>query len=78
MHAGRYCDGHSSPEGTPFDISGGERTILEQYLLAIDAARHSIYIENQALRVPAIIEELDHALKRGVEVVVLVPGVPEE
>jgi cardiolipin synthase len=78
VHAGRYRDGRPSSEGIPFDIFGGERSIFEQYLLAIDAARRSIYIENQALRVAAIIEKLDHALKRGVEVVALVPGEPEE
>jgi cardiolipin synthase len=78
VHAARYGDGHPSPGGQAFDISGGERSIFEQYLLAIDAARRSIYIENQALAVVAIVAKLEDALERGVEVVALVPAVPEE
>jgi phosphatidylserine/phosphatidylglycerophosphate/cardiolipin synthase-like enzyme len=78
VHAGRYRDGRPSPGGRPFDIAGGERSILEQYTLAIGAARRSIYVENQALGVPAIVAGLDEALDRGVEVVVLVPVTPEE
>jgi len=78
VHATRYGDGRPSPEGPSFDIAGGERSIFEQYLLAIDAARRSIYIENQALAVPAIIAKLEDALKRGIELIVLVPGEPEE
>jgi phosphatidylserine/phosphatidylglycerophosphate/cardiolipin synthase-like enzyme len=78
VSAGRYRDGHPTPEGRPYDIAGGERSILEQYLLAIDAARRSIYIENQAVPVPTIAVRLEDALKRGIEVVVLVPGDPED
>ncbi len=55
-----------------------DRSILEQYELAIDAAQHSIYIENQAIPIPAIAGRLEGALRRGVEVVLLVPAVPEE
>jgi phosphatidylserine/phosphatidylglycerophosphate/cardiolipin synthase-like enzyme len=54
-----------------------ERSILEQYERAIDAARHSIYIENQAIPIPRIAIRLEAALKRGVEVLLLVPAVPE-
>lgn len=54
-----------------------ERTIFEQYRIAIAAARRSIYLENQAVTVPAIVTSLQEALERGVEVVVLVPGEPE-
>ncbi|HWK43245.1 MAG TPA: phospholipase D-like domain-containing protein [Stellaceae bacterium] len=76
--AGRYRDGRPSPGADPFDITGGERSILAQYLLAIGRARRSIYIENQALEVPEIVTGLDEALERGVDVAVLVPAVPQE
>jgi cardiolipin synthase len=78
VHADRYLDGRPSPGGQAFDIAGGERSIFEQYLGAIRAARRSIYIENQASDVPEIVAELEAALTRGVEVVVLVPAQPEQ
>jgi cardiolipin synthase A/B len=74
VHAGRYSDGHASPGAAPFDIAGGERSILTQYLGAIGAARRSIYIENQAIPIPEVAAELRGALERGVDVVVLVPA----
>lgn len=77
VHPGRYTDGTATPGGRQYDISAGERSILEQYTRAIDAARSSIYIENQALPIPEIALRLEQALKRGVEVVVLVPADPE-
>lgn len=77
VHAGRYRDGRASPGGRVFDIAGGEQSILEQYRLAIGAARRSIYIENQAIGVADIVSDLDDALARGVVVVVLVPSEPE-
>lgn len=55
-----------------------DRSILEQYGRAIDAAQQSIYIENQAIPIPPIAARLEGALRRGVEVVLLVPAVPEE
>jgi phosphatidylserine/phosphatidylglycerophosphate/cardiolipin synthase-like enzyme len=55
-----------------------DKSILAQYERAIDAAERSIYIENQAIPIPAIAARLEDALKRGVEVVLLVPAVPEE
>jgi len=55
-----------------------DRSILEQYERAIDAAARSIYIENQAIPIPSIAARLEDALKRGVEVVLLVPADPEE
>lgn len=70
---GRYSGSYPTPEGSPYDIANGERSVLEQYKLAIDAAQCSIYLENQALPVPEIVERLEEALKRGVEVVLLVP-----
>jgi phosphatidylserine/phosphatidylglycerophosphate/cardiolipin synthase-like enzyme len=78
VHAGRYSDGQPSPEGRSYDIAGGERSILTQYHQAIDAARRSIYIENQATPIPEIAASLEQALKRGVEVVLLVPADPDE
>ena len=75
--AGHYSSGHPAPGGRPYDIAGGERAIFEQYLLAIDAARSSIYIENQALPVPEIAVRIEAALQRGVDVVILAPAEPE-
>jgi phosphatidylserine/phosphatidylglycerophosphate/cardiolipin synthase-like enzyme len=69
----RYTDGTPPPGGEPFAIAGGEKSILEQYVAAIDAAEHSIYVEDQAIGSPKIIGRLDAALGRGVEVVFLVP-----
>src|SRR5258706_348196 len=57
-------------------IRGGERSILEQYVNAIDAARSAIYAENQLPLSPTIFARLDAALGRGVEVVLLVPRSP--
>jgi cardiolipin synthase A/B len=54
-----------------------ERSILEQYRLAIDSAKQTIYIENQAIPDPAVGRNLLAALERGVAVVLLVPAVPE-
>lgn len=42
VHPGRYADGHATPGGGRHDISVGERSILDQYERAIDAARSSI------------------------------------
>jgi phosphatidylserine/phosphatidylglycerophosphate/cardiolipin synthase-like enzyme len=78
VHAGRYSDTHPSPGGASFDIAGGERSILAQYLAAIGAARRSVYIENQAIPIPEVAFALQGALERSVEVVVLVPADPED
>ncbi|MCC7271114.1 MAG: phosphatidylserine/phosphatidylglycerophosphate/cardiolipin synthase family protein [Alphaproteobacteria bacterium] len=78
VHAGRYRDGRAVPGGRPHDIHGGERSILDQYLLAIGAARRALYIENQAVPVPEVAAALDAALARGVDVVLLVPARPED
>ncbi|HJU17284.1 MAG TPA: phosphatidylserine/phosphatidylglycerophosphate/cardiolipin synthase family protein [Stellaceae bacterium] len=75
---GRYTDGRPTPGSGRYDISAGERSILDQYKQSIDAARRSIYIENQALPVPEIAIRLEDALRRGVELVFLVPAEPEE
>lgn len=78
IHPGRYSDGRASPGGAAYSVADGEQTILEQYKQAIDAARSTIYIENQALPVPEIAIGLDRALRRGLDVVVLVPATPED
>jgi phosphatidylserine/phosphatidylglycerophosphate/cardiolipin synthase-like enzyme len=78
VHRGRYDDAHPSPESRAHAIAGGERSILTQYLQAIDAARRSIYIENQAIPIPEVASALENALKRGVDVVAVVPADPEE
>jgi phosphatidylserine/phosphatidylglycerophosphate/cardiolipin synthase-like enzyme len=68
-----YSAGHATPGGRSFPIEHGEFSIRDQYVAAIDGARRSIYIEDQAIASPRIIERLDAALARGVEVVFLVP-----
>ncbi|CAN5910850.1 hypothetical protein BH11PSE3_BH11PSE3_31460 [soil metagenome] len=55
-----------------------ERSILEQYQRAIDAARDTIYLQNQAIPAPEVARNLLAAVERGVEVVMLVPAVPEQ
>lgn len=71
---GVYTSEHSAPGAKAFTLAGGESSVLDQYVAAIDAAERSIYIENQLIASPRIIERLDAALERGVEVVFLVPG----
>lgn len=78
VHPGRYSDNHPSPGSQAHDIAGGERSILEQYLQAIGAARSSIYIENQAIPIPPVAAALETALGRGVEIVLLVPAAPDD
>jgi cardiolipin synthase A/B len=65
MDPRRYADGEA------------EQSILEQYERAIDAARRTIYIENQAVPIAPLARRLMGALERGVDVVMLVPAVPE-
>lgn len=76
-HAGRYRDGHAAVGGRPYDVAAGETTVLDQYLLAIRAARRTIYLENQYLEVDGVVEALHDALSRGVAVTMLMPAVPE-
>jgi cardiolipin synthase len=71
---GRYGDGTATPGGKPFTIRSGEFSIYDQYLAAIDAARRTIYLEDQAIGSPKIVGHLKNALERGVEVVFVVPG----
>lgn len=73
VRRGRYRDGHAVPGGHYFDIEAGETGVIEQYRSALEAARNSIYIEDQAIGAPEVVDRLKSALERGVEVVVLVP-----
>ena len=58
------------------DTFSGERSILDQYLQAIDAATSTIYLENQYLEDPSVVDSLHKALDRGVEVAIVLPGEP--
>ena len=77
LHRGCYMDERPAPEGPAFDIASGERSIFDQYRAAIEAAQRSIYIENQYITVPEIVDCLHRALQRGVEVVALMPVEPD-
>jgi phosphatidylserine/phosphatidylglycerophosphate/cardiolipin synthase-like enzyme len=76
VRKGRYFDGQPTPAGAGFAIGDGEYSILDQYLRALENARESIYIEDQAIGAPQIVDALHGALERRVEVVVLVPADP--
>jgi cardiolipin synthase A/B len=76
IHAGRYQDGQAAVNRHAFDIASGEQSNFEQYLLAIRSARRTIYMENQYVEVQEVVEALQEALERGVEVVLLMPAVP--
>jgi cardiolipin synthase A/B len=78
VRRGSYSDTTPTPGAEPFDIAGGERGILDQYLLAIDAAKRTIYIEDQAIGSDQIVDRLHMALERGVEIVFLVPADPND
>jgi cardiolipin synthase A/B len=78
VRGGRYTAAVAAPGAAPFAIDGGEASIAEQYLAAIDAARHGIYIENQFLASIEALERLAAAAARGVEVVFVLPSVPME
>lgn len=74
IHPGRLTNGQATPQGEVFAIEAGERSNFDQYCLAIGAARRSIYMEQQQITVPAIIDCLHQALLRGVAVVAVVPA----
>ncbi len=78
VRAGTLTDGTATPGGESCDIALGEHTIFDEYCAAIDAARETIYIEDQYIASPEIIEHLHRALTRGVDVVFLCPADPEE
>jgi len=74
VQANRYSDGTAPPGGEPFAIEAGESSVFDQYIEAIDHAKRSIYLEDQAIASPKIVGHLKAALERGVAVVFLVPG----
>ena len=74
MPRGRYIHGDEVPGGVAFNIGAGERSNLDQYRAAIDAARHSIYLEQQHIDEPELIGALARALQRGVEIVTVMPA----
>lgn len=76
-HSGCYANGYPPAGGSAFAIAAGEQTNFEQVCAAIGSARRTIYLENQYVEVPEIVEALDQALARGVEVVLLLPAVPD-
>jgi cardiolipin synthase A/B len=76
-HAGRYENGYPPVDGHAFSITDGERTNLDQYCAAINAAKRTIYIENQYMEAAPIVSALSDALKRGVEVLVVLPVSPD-
>ncbi len=54
--SGRYHDSTATPGGIAFAIAGGDFSIYEQYVSAIDAAQSSIYAEGQAIGCSRIAE----------------------
>ncbi|MCL4683417.1 phosphatidylserine/phosphatidylglycerophosphate/cardiolipin synthase family protein [Myxococcota bacterium] len=72
----RYRDNSPAPGGVPFDIAGGEFSVANQYRRAIEAARRTLYVEDQAIASAEIVERLHEALSRGVDVVFLAPAEP--
>jgi cardiolipin synthase len=76
VRRGLYTDATPTPGGSRFEIANGDPSITDQYLRAIEAARSTIYVEDQALGSPEFVEGLHAALERGVDVVFLIPGQP--
>jgi phosphatidylserine/phosphatidylglycerophosphate/cardiolipin synthase-like enzyme len=73
VRRGHYTDETSTPDGISYAIEGGEFSIADQYLKAIDAAQRTIYLEDQAIGSPHAVDALHRALERGVRVVFVVP-----
>ena len=76
VRRGLYTDSTPTPGGQRFEIANGDPSITDQYLRAVEAARSTIYVEDQALGSPEFVEGLHAALARGVDVVFLIPGQP--
>jgi phosphatidylserine/phosphatidylglycerophosphate/cardiolipin synthase-like enzyme len=76
VRRGLYTDSTPTPGGERFEIANGDPSITDQYLRAVDAARSTIYLEDQALGSPEFVEGLHRALERGVDVVFLMPFEP--
>jgi phosphatidylserine/phosphatidylglycerophosphate/cardiolipin synthase-like enzyme len=77
IYPGRYLSDHPAPNGTALRTAAGEKTNLDQYCAAIRSACRTIYMENQYLDVSEIVAAVHDALAHGVEVVVLLPAVPD-
>lgn len=75
--ASTYFDRSAAPESESHPIEAGERTILQQYQRAIDAAQRTIHIQNQVIPVIDILNRLRAAVHRGVLVSLVVPAVPQ-
>ena len=73
VQRGRYRDGRAAPGADPFEIHEGEFSVVDQYRQALETARRSIYIEDQAIASPEVVDRLKAALVRGVEVVFIAP-----
>jgi len=73
-----YSREQVSPEGRRFPITNGEYSIYSQYLQAIDGAKRTIYIENQAVENLDVVLRLHSALERGVRVAILAPAFPAD
>jgi phosphatidylserine/phosphatidylglycerophosphate/cardiolipin synthase-like enzyme len=71
---GLYRAEVATPGGKPFAVFGGEQSALDHYRAAIAAARRTIYVEDQAIGSPEIVDLLQAAVDRGVDVVFVVPG----
>jgi cardiolipin synthase A/B len=76
VRAGQYRDGACAVDADRYAIERGERSILDQYLCAIERAQRSIYIEGQAIGSSEIVAALELAARRDVEIAFLVPGQP--
>ncbi len=76
VRPGVYAVGTATPGGTPFAIVDGERSIRDQYVAAIAAARHTLYFEHQFLASIDVLAGITQALDRGVEVVFALPVDP--
>ncbi len=74
VQPGRYHDPTPTVGGLAHDIAGGETSVYEQYIDAIDGAERSIYIEDQVLGSSKVLAHLGRALDRGVGVLLVVPG----
>lgn len=72
----RETYGNTTPAigADPFPIAKGEQSCLGQYIEAVDSAKETIYIEDQVLMSFMMLEKLEKALKRGVEIVCVLPG----
>lgn len=75
VRAGLYTDDTPTPGGPRVETADGDKSIVEQYLAAIDAAQTSLYFENQFFASLQVLERIEAALARGVEVVCVVPVV---